>query len=96
MTGKRVEIVLDSIDVPISDIQDKIATNMSIYPSSRIFIESGKGTIIEDLSSPFMTIVNDSAISIDPFDGSTSITIYISISDEVANEAADDIALGKL
>jgi hypothetical protein len=79
--------------LPIHTLRVKIASALNIQPATRVEIESGKGTILEDLNRPLMSIIDESSIVIDPLDGHMILTVYVNITEEVL-DPMDDLAAG--
>jgi hypothetical protein len=81
MTGKTHTIWLDSIEVLVGEARNAIAESMHIVPASRVSIESGKGSFLDDLNAKLFQILGGSSIAVNFF-GFTTASCYISIRDE--------------
>ena len=81
VTGKTHTIWLDSIEVLVGDARNAIAESMNIIPASRINIESGKGSFLDDLNLKLFQVLGGSSIAVNFF-GFTTASCYISIKEE--------------
>jgi hypothetical protein len=81
LDGKSEVVWLDSVNATAGEVRTKIADALQISPVARVCIESGKGSILEDMNSPLINQIGDLALSVDFF-GFTTIHCYISIKSE--------------
>jgi hypothetical protein len=65
----------------VGDARNKIAEVFRIIPASRVAIESGRGSFLDDHSAPLFSLIDSSAISVDFF-GHTTAYCYIFIKEE--------------
>lgn len=79
--GKRNDIWLDSTDVLIGEARNMIAEALKITPPSRVSIESGKGSFLDDLSKPLFSLLDDADMTTDFF-GFVTSSCYISVKEE--------------
>lgn len=80
LDGKTNDVWLDSLDLPIIDVRNKIGEVLGINPL-RISIESGKGKFIDDLTKSFLPMIEDSLTTTDFF-GFVTVSCYIQIKEE--------------
>ena len=76
--GKHHSVWLDSLDALVGDARNKLSETLDITPSSRINIESGRGSYLEDMNSKLIPQLGDSSLSKDFF-GFTTAQCYIDI-----------------
>jgi hypothetical protein len=81
VNGKKHSVWLDSKDVLVGDARNAIAESMHIVPASRICIESGRGSFLDDLNAKLFRYLVGTTIKVNFF-GFTTISCYISIKDE--------------
>jgi hypothetical protein len=79
--GKHADVWLDSLDVTVGEVRNKIAESLNITPSARVSIESGKGTFMEDLSQPFLENIDDTLKKTDFF-GYLTACCYVYVKEE--------------
>jgi hypothetical protein len=58
LTGKSVDVWLQSTNVLVGEARNKIAEVLGVTPASRVCIESGQGQFIEVLNDPLFPIIN--------------------------------------
>ncbi len=81
--GRSIDVWLDSSHVLVGEARNKIAEELKIVPASRICIETGKGCLIEDLSSKLFPIINaDGTNAVADFFGFVTTSCYIFIREE--------------
>ena len=88
-TGKSHTVWLDSIEVLVGDARNAIAESMRIVPASRVSIESGKGSFLDDLNAKLFQHLGGSSIAVNFF-GFTTASCYVSIKDEEISPAPID------
>lgn len=78
LAGRQADIWIDSVDTPIGQVRQKIADAFGVQFPSHVLMESGRGTVIGDVSVPLSTLISESSTAIDFF-GYTSTSCYITI-----------------
>lgn len=81
LDGNKHTIWLDSSDILVGDARNTIAQALHIVPASKLSIESGKGTFLNDLSVKLFPSLNGSFVTKDLF-GFTSAFCYIHIKED--------------
>ncbi len=93
--GKHIDVWLDSLDVSVGEVRNKIAEALCVVPSNRVAIESGKGAYMEDYNKPFFPLIDDSSKTTDFF-GFVTMLCYITVREEekkrvtIMDEVGDD------
>lgn len=90
VNGKHVDVWLDSLNVHVGEARNRIAEALGITPT-RVSIESGKGSFIEDMTIPFLDNIDDTLKKTDFF-GFVTLYCYISVKEEEKKKVvfADD------
>lgn len=89
--GEKRDVWLNSFSLTVQEVRVKIAEALEIAQISRVWIETGKGKPVEDLTQPFFDLIDEAHKSTDFF-GFCTATCYISVAPEaVQEEAAPDI-----
>jgi hypothetical protein len=81
ITGKKQTVWLDSIDILVGDARNAIAEALQIIPASRVSIESGKGSLLDDLNAKLFPFLSGSSIDVNLF-GFTTVSCYINVKEE--------------
>lgn len=79
--GKHVDVWLDSLEVTVGEVRNKIAEALGVSPANRIAIESGKGAYMEDYNKPFFPLIDESSKTTDFF-GFVTMLCYINVKEE--------------
>jgi hypothetical protein len=79
--GKHTDVWLDSLEVTVGEVRNRIAEALSVVPANRIAIESGKGSYMEDFNKPFFPLIDDSSKTTDFF-GFVTMLCYINVKEE--------------
>jgi hypothetical protein len=88
LTGRQADIWIDSVDTPIGQVRQKIAEAFGVKSASQILMESGRGTVIGDVSIPLSTLISEATTTIDFF-GCTSTCCYVTISQSDERNSTD-------
>jgi hypothetical protein len=78
--GKATEVWLDSTDLNVGDIKVQIAAQLGV-DASRLSIESGKGSFLEDMARPFFSSLDQAVVTTDFF-GFVSTSCYVYVKEE--------------
>eukprot|EP00596_Hydrurales_sp_CCMP1899_P005329 CAMPEP_0119044460 /NCGR_PEP_ID=MMETSP1177-20130426/31605_1 /TAXON_ID=2985 /ORGANISM="Ochromonas sp, Strain CCMP1899" /LENGTH=428 /DNA_ID=CAMNT_0007014583 /DNA_START=166 /DNA_END=1452 /DNA_ORIENTATION=+ len=81
IAGKKQAVWLDSIDILVGDARNAIAEALQIIPASRVSIESGKGSLLDDLNVKLFPFLSGSSIDVNLF-GFTTVSCYINVKEE--------------
>lgn len=81
ITGKKQAVWLDSIEILVGDARNAVAEALQIVPTSRVSIESGKGSLLDDLNAKLFPLLSGSSIDVNLF-GFTTVSCYIHIKEE--------------
>lgn len=79
--GSPTEVWLENTSTTVAEARNMIASTLSITPSSRICIESGKGHFLDEPSKPLLTSIITAPLEKDLY-GVCTVLCYISVRDE--------------
>lgn len=77
ITGTHTDVWIDE-NTSTSDVLASISDTIGIDSSKKVYIESGKGKFLEDLTAPFYPLVDESLKNKDFF-GFTTVCCFISV-----------------
>ena len=87
VNGEKQDVWLSSSTSTVMDVRNQIAETLSITPATRVYIESGKGKSVEDMSLPFFDLIDDAHKSTDFF-GFITASCYITITEPIHEETS--------
>jgi hypothetical protein len=85
VAAKPRDIWLDSLDLTVAEVQSAIADAFAVKPVKRVLLQSGKGSVLEDLKLPFFKQIDDSQQTTDFF-GYFTCSCYVKILEQVEEE----------
>jgi len=85
VAAKPRDIWLDSLDLTVAEVQSAIADAFAVKPAKRVQLQSGKGSVLEDVKLPFFQQIDDSQQATDFF-GYFTCLCYVKILEQVEEE----------
>lgn len=76
-----LEVRLDSTDVTVGTVRDRIAAALKVEPKERVKIESGRGYLLEDAGKAFFETIDESHQAVDFF-GFVTAACYITVEEK--------------
>lgn len=85
VAAKPRDIWLDSLDLTVAEVQNAISDAFAVKPAKRVQLQSGKGSVLEDLKLPFFKQIDDSQQTTDFF-GYFTCSCYVKLLDQLEEE----------